>query len=238
MLIYNRGGVYVLICYLWLNFAYWIITRDYKVKPVEIKSPCKLWWTFFTTLLLSYAICWLNYWPGIICYDSIGLIQNGLDRSSQHPIAYIIILHTLVKLGSVKIGIIVYTALSISLFAATFASIMLYIQKQKVPDVIKYLSFVYFLFNPLFATYSINILKDSIWSCFFCLLCFFVCQLLDDTLKSRKFWILFCISVLGTVLFISDNCASKLPLLVTVISYVIESPGCVNSVLKLAVKSV
>lgn len=203
----QSGGVYALICYLLLNIAYYVITRDYKVKSVEIKSPRKLWWSFFAILFLSYTICWLTYWPGLVFIDNWIIARIGMDMSVQHPISYCAIITYLTKLslwlGSINYSVIFYVFIQLLIVCAVLASVCLFIYQSPINKILKMITILCYIFIPVYPMYAISSVKDVLWSVFTAVVPLSIYKLIShpNASSNKRFWILFDTSLVAIVLF-------------------------------------
>lgn len=213
-----QSGLYAFICYLLLNIAYYIITRDYSVKPIEIKSPRKLWWTFFAIFLLSYTICWLTYWPGNVYIDNWNIAQRGMSIADQHPIIYcafiVLLTNISIWLGSINYSIIIYTFLQILIMSLFMSSLYFFIFQRKIPKAIKTILLLVCILLPIYALFTISNTKDIYWA--LCMAGFIILlyRLNISQKQNRRFWILFNIYTLGIVLIRNNGIYIILPTLV------------------------
>ena len=198
--------VYAEMCYLLLNFLYWLISYKYNVKPVKIKNPKRLCFILFGIFLAVYALCWVTYWPGTMFIDNIWIMNFGMMMARQHPIIYVSFILFLLKLGvwlgGLHWSIIIYTALQVLATSAFMASLFFSIFQRRIPYLIKVLLLAVCVALPIYAIFAISNTKDIYWS--LCLSGFTVLiyrlLLSPEQKQSRKFWLLFNIYLLGVVL--------------------------------------
>lgn len=214
-----RAGIYAIICYLSLNLFYYIITLDYKTKQSKLKSPRKLWWTFFIIFITSYGICWLTYWPGTIYIDNWWIALSGTDLyiAGQHPITYCAFISPTTKiglwLGSISYSIAIYTGLQILITSLFMTFLFHFIFQRKIPQTLKIILLLSCIFLPIYALFSISNTKDIYWS--ICVAGFTISlyQLYTSQKQDKKFWLLFNIYVLGIILLRNNGIYIILPTL-------------------------
>ena len=141
--------------------------------------------------MIFMLLCWLPYiiifYPGVLSPDPSFQIRQFfgipnkystysvmLDPSvtitNHHPVVHTLILGFCVKIGkaigSVNLGLFIYTFSQIILLAFTLACTINFLRKEKVKD--KYLLIMLLVYSlvPIFSMYSVAILKDVVFTCF------------------------------------------------------------------------
>lgn len=122
---------------------------------------------FFLLLIVWLPIILLSY-PGNLCYDCLGQIEQGLGLSSyntHHPL-----LHTLIVSGFVKIGTFLFGSNDIGLFlyilfqavvlAAALAGTVSRLAKRKVSHVLRFTVVCVYLFAPMYSNIVSTAIKD------------------------------------------------------------------------------
>ena len=218
--------IYSIICYLLLNIAYYVITHNYDVKSVKIKSLRKLWWIFFAVLLLTYTICWVTYWPGTISIDNWYIAKSGESVSNQHPLAYCLLISFFVNLGtwlgSINYSIILYTFIQIFISCAFISTILTFIFSKKINHLIKWLIFAFYVFVPVYAMFSITSVKDVYWAMGLSTLTLLSYILLhsDKKIENKKFWIIFTLSM-AVVVLLRNNGIHIIAVYTTLLLYIL-----------------
>ena len=206
---------YAELCYLALNFAYWVVLQSYKVKPVKIKHPKTLCFAFFGMFFAIYTICWLNYWPGTMFIDNVWIMKFGMMMARQHPILYVSFVLSLFKLGmwlgGLNYGIAIYTGLQMLAISAFMASLFFSIFQRRIPSAVKIILLISCAALPIYALYAVASTKDVYWSLCLSGLTILIYRLVlsPEEKQSKKFWFLFNIYLLGVVLLRNNGIHSS-----------------------------
>lgn len=187
--------IYSGICWLALEIVRILSLWNWNIKTPDIKSPRLLRLIFFTALVLLHTLCWLVYWPAIICHDNMGILMNGLGMSHQHPILYNAFV-TLCKdigmaFGSARCGVVLYIGIQIAVIDAIIACLIVRLLKMRVPMVLKIMSVLYYLLTPMFMIYGVEMIKDPLWSIAMAVLTLELYEIVTRDVPLRKNWIMF-----------------------------------------------
>ncbi len=176
--------------------------------------------------MIFMIICWLPYiiafYPGVLSPDpsfqikqffgipnkystySIMLDPNVLI-TNHHPVVHTLILGFCVKvgraIGSVNLGLFMYSLGQLLLLAFTLATTINFLKKEKVKDKYLLAMLLIYSFVPVFPMYSMAILKDVVFTCFVILYIMFIYKFIKKDDLNIKEIILFVIVSLFMILF-------------------------------------
>lgn len=187
-------GYYILFISL-LNYLFDYALNNIKIKKTTNKVYNFIFIKHsFIIPLLIILICWLpyiiSYYPGMIFQDSsnqvrqyfgydipknsatnsVNLIDNNVKITSHHPVIHTIILGSCIQLGKLigndNLGVFFYTILQVLLLSSTFAYVINYMKKLKVPNYFRVITLLIFALTPIIPIYAIEITKDVPFVCF------------------------------------------------------------------------
>lgn len=180
-------------------------------KTDFLKPTLKTFFIVSGILILAWLPYFLNYYPGIISYDTNYQLMQGYGiygYSNHHPILHTLIITIISKIGYVisnnyNFGIAIYVILQMIACSLTFSFVIYYMAKRKLPFIIKILALLFFALNPIFPQFSISVWKDVPFMLFMIL---FVIQIIEIINKDKFFIsykrnILFIITMLGIMFF-------------------------------------
>ena len=145
----------------------------------------------FIILFICYLPYIISFFPGILSPDPSNQIKqffhiktNYLDYTvlldpnvyitNHHPVLHTVLLGGLAKigdiLGSINIGIFMYTMLQVFIVIGTFSYSISYLRKLNTPYIIRLFILLGYAFIPVFPFYAISVVKDVIFSCLVVLL--------------------------------------------------------------------
>ena len=173
----------------------------------------------FSTIFMF--ICWLPYiiafYPGILNRDNVFQVKQffGIDNkysyyvnlidSSQiitnhHPYFHTILLGSCVKLGmrlhNANFGFFIFTMLQIITFLFTFSYTIYYLKKNNINYRYRFILLLIYSFVPVFPFYSITLVKDSLYTCYFIIYIILLHSILKEDLDLKKSIQLIVISIL------------------------------------------
>lgn len=168
----------------------------------------------FIMPLVIILICWLPYliayYPGIIMADSsnqikqyfgmnvpeggatasANLINENVKITNHHPVLHTVILGLCMQIGKIigndNIGVFIYTVLQVLLLSSTFAYLINYMKKLRIPNWIRTLTLSIFALIPIFPFYAIEITKDVPFACFVILYVMLIYDLIKNA-NSQKY---------------------------------------------------
>lgn len=140
----------------------------HPVSSSESFSPCRVWFSRFLVLTLSWTLCLLVYFPGVGMNDGLNVLMGRLSSANQFPVYYCIYVVILGKignlLGSLQYAVALYSVLQILLTAAICAGILTFLQARSSSRLFRLLAAAYYILQPALAIYSISMLKDTVFS--------------------------------------------------------------------------
>lgn len=140
----------------------------HPVSSSESFSPCRVWFSRFLVLTLSWTLCLLVYFPGVGMNDGLNVLMGRLSSANQFPVYYCIYVVLLGKignlLGSLQYAVALYSVLQILLTAAICAGILTFLQSRSSSRLFRLLAAAYYILQPALAIYSISMLKDTVFS--------------------------------------------------------------------------
>lgn len=164
-----------------------------KVKPKMINN--KIYKFIFekhpfiiplTILLVCYLPYIIAFYPGILSPDPSNQIKmffhietKYLDYSvlldpnvyitNHHPVLHTVLLGGLAKIGdlmgSVNIGIFMYSIIQVLIVVSTLSFTIYYMKKLKTPSIIRIITLLIYALVPVFPLYAMSVVKDVIFNC-------------------------------------------------------------------------
>lgn len=194
----------------------------------------------FCALLLFYIPVIIISYPGFISWDSfrqiaqayntdsyvpyVNLIDENVKLFNHHPISHTLFIYVCLVLGNAifkswNAGIFLYVLIQTIVFALVVAyCCFALITKFKTRPVSVVIILSYFCLHPKFQLYLMVVSKDIIYSSFFLLL---LCTLIEiiEEINDKRTIILWCISIVGMMLFRNDGFYIIVPVLVMMIPF-------------------
>ena len=208
---------YMVIIYLG---CYFLFDKIKNVKLGEIKTLKKLeklnnikvFSIFFILLFIAYLPYFLNFYPGIMSFDSIFQIHQsiGIEKfTAHHPVLHTLIIKLCIKLGliingSYELGTGIYSFIQILFMSFVFATVLTYMKKNNINLKLVILFLLYYMFYPVFGMYSVTMWKDVPFALAFSLYIICIYEIIcnkDEYLKSKKSNVLFIVSTLLMIFF-------------------------------------
>ncbi len=168
-------------------------------------------WKAFFILIGAYIPFLLLSYPGNLCWDAIGQIEQvilGSGYSSHHPLVHTLIMGGIVELGNIlfhsyEIGVFMYMLLQLTVFAAALASTVWLLAKRGVNGtVLKCLVGLYAI-APIYSNMASTVIKDVPFVSFVIGYVICVSLLLEspEKLRQKGFVAIFILLQLGVILF-------------------------------------
>ena len=148
----------------------------------------------FILPLIIILICWLPYivslYPGVLFQDSSNqirqyfgydvpedsstnssnLIDENVKITNHHPITHTVILGLCMQFGKLvhndNLGLFLYTFMQVMLLTSTFAYIINFTKKLKIPNWIRTVALLIFALLPIIPFYAMEVTKDVPFTCF------------------------------------------------------------------------
>ena len=162
----------------------------------------------FLILFLFYLPFCIISFPGNLCYDVIGQIEQVLTHSysSHHPLLHTLLVGGMTALGkqlfsSYEIGLFLYILIQSALLIAAFSTVIAILAKKKVNSAVLWGILFLYCFTPIYTNLATTALKDVPYTAFVLLYIILYSILLTKPEYSRRpvFHLLFVISQIGTI---------------------------------------
>lgn len=193
-----------------------------KINNILLKKHAYI--KSFVLILIAWIPIFLAFYPGIFSYDSsvqLNEVMKG-TLSNGNPILHTLLVGGCVKLGyslfnSYNFGIAIYSVIQMILLASSFAFIINYFNKKKLPFLIKIVSLCLFMFLPTFSIMSVTTTKDVFFTAIINFLFPFLIEISTNTkefIKSKKNIILIILLLTLTCIFRSNGYYAVLALFI------------------------
>lgn len=140
----------------------------------------------FPFLFFLFFLAWLPalliFWPGIYTYDAAMQISQLVNNSvtEHHPIIHTLFLNSIILIGKLTgnyyLGVIAHTIFQMFICLSVNAYICSKLSNFKINKYLYFFILSYYAFFPLNMLTSIYITKDTLFSTFFFLLIFKLCE--------------------------------------------------------------
>lgn len=139
--------------------------RELKRRPIRGRAA-SFWWC-----VAEIFVCWLPYFvlsfPGILSADSFWQLRQGLGNdalNSHHPVLHTLWMgafaHLGVKLGSIDLGIALFSLSQMVFMAAACAFVLSYLARIGAHRGLRLALLLYFILPPMHGLYSVTLWKD------------------------------------------------------------------------------
>lgn len=176
----------------------------------------------FIIIIICYLPYIISFYPGILSPDPSNQIKQFfhiktkyLDYSilldpnvyitNHHPVLHTVLLGGLAKvgdiIGSVNVGIFMYSIIQICTLVGTLSYTIYYMKKINTPSIIRVISLIIYSLVPVFPFYAMSVVKDVMFNCFVILFCIKIFDIIkDENLNFKNGFILVIIMLLVTML--------------------------------------
>lgn len=179
----------------------------YKKAAVSKWGPAKLevflgskcFRNVFLLLLILWAPVIILSYPGNLCYDFLGQIEQGLgitDYSTHHPLLHTFIATGIIKFGrlltgSLDFGLFLYCLLQAAVLAAALAATVDRLAKRGVSCVLKMVAVCVYIFAPMYSNIASTAVKDVPFMAAFLWYILLLEDLLTGGVENRKplYWV-------------------------------------------------
>lgn len=214
---FSLWDVLWLLCAIWIVFGctvfvLWLIENEILAEIIfqdtgymNKKNLIKL----FIAFVVIYSCYLIIYAPGIVAGDSLSSIRQIEEGflENHHPVFYTCIIGFFLKIGNYigdnNTGILLYCIFQIVITSLTYSYFINWLGKRKIGKVCRIFVFLYYVFSPVFAIYSITLWKDPMFSCGLLMM---IIKLFDfcnkESISKRE---LFCFSILGILISLLRN---------------------------------
>lgn len=136
----------------------------------------------------------LIFWPGIYTYDAAMQISQLVNNevTAHHPVIHTLLLNIIILVGKITgsyyLGAVVHTVLQVLICASVNAYVCSRLSTFRINKYFYYILLIYYLFFPLNMLTPFYITKDTLFSTFFFLLIFKLCEyyLMEKKELSKK----------------------------------------------------
>ncbi len=176
------------------------------------ESRCeKAFWKAFCILLLAYLPVFILSYPGNLCWDAIGQIEQVIFKSgysNHHPLVHTLFVGGMTQMGyvlfhSYEVGLFIYMLVQLVMFISALAATIWILQKRGVSAAFLTGLTALYVLAPVYSNMASTVLKDVPFiSCVIgYMIC--LCLILESPwyLKNRGFTAAFLALQLGTILF-------------------------------------
>ena len=168
-------------------------------------------------LSICYEFILIFYYPGILNFDNANQIKEVMGIHTRYidalipvsnsmltnfnPILHTLILGNLFKLGynlgSVNLGLFMYTILQLIVVITSYSYTLSYSIKKNINPIYAFICLLLLGLIPLFGFYSITAVKDTIYTCFVLLFSLKIYDIVEkDSINYKDYLSLFIISML------------------------------------------
>ncbi len=165
----------------------------------------------FLIIMASYMPFYMISFPGNLCWDVIGQIEQvilGNGYSTHHPLIHTFLVGGLVELGkrlfdSYEIGLAIYVFVQMAMLSAALASTVAVLAQKKVKQWILICLTGVYCIAPMYSNIVTTAIKDVPFCAFVIgyVICFSLILETPALLKNKKFVLIFVLVQLGTILF-------------------------------------
>ena len=196
-----------------------IIINKIDFKNENKKTNKKIFLVSLLTILLSWSVYVLAFYPGILSpdpsnqilqffnvdtkyLDSVIQLDKSVKITNHHPVLHTVLLGGCVKIGEFinnpNLGIFLYTSLQIIFLSCTLSYTIYYLYKLNTPNI--YLIFLLIIYSlvPHYVFYSMSLVKDTVYSTLIILYVIFLFDILyikNDLKYTRTVILLLLISL-------------------------------------------
>lgn len=178
----------------------------------EVKEPVKNHTVYFlivwAIIFGSFIPLFLGAWPGNFVFDAKYQMQNVItgDYKTHHPLIHTLLMGKAYEFGvaggNAAWGYQFYTLLQMLVLSSSFAYLLLYFYKKRVPKCIRIGTLLWFTLFPMHALFSISATKDVLCAAFFLYFMIFLVQFIFDGDKhGRCFYVKMTVSGILLSLF-------------------------------------
>lgn len=169
----------------------------------------------FVILAAVYLFVLILSFPGNLCYDVIGQIEQvtveTVGFSEHHPLMHTLLVGGLVQLGEVifgskEIGLFVYMIVQNTMIIAALSATVSVLSKRNVRFELLLSLILLYCISPIYTNLSSTAIKDIPFAAFVIgyIICFALLLEAPQRVKSVKFFVVFILMQIGTV-FMRNN---------------------------------
>lgn len=179
-LLLNLAG-YFIIFYYSISYLFMFTDKYKKTKEEDRKiylGNKEILSTSRFSFLINFGLFFIinllfliKFYPGILTFDSYNELMQAkgvIPLMNNHSVLHSSILMLFVKFGmlfkSVNLGVFLYMIFQNALVSLTFAYILYFMAKEKVPILFRVGAVLFFAFHPINIFYTISLWKDILFS--------------------------------------------------------------------------
>lgn len=206
---FSLAGYAVLFCALTAFLCFLLDTHRFTDEGVHFFTR-RAFLKSFLILLLAYLPFVILSYPGNLCWDVIGQIEQvitDVGYSTHHPLVHTLIVGGFVQAGQVlfhsyEIGLFLYTLFQTALLAAALAATIAVLAGRKAKFSLLLTLLLLYCITPVYSNAASTALKDIPFCAFVIGYVISLALLAEkpDLLKSKKFTALFILLQIGVVL--------------------------------------
>lgn len=191
-------------------FANWLKKTDFTTAEEHFFTH-RPFLKAFLILSAFYGVFLIISYPGNLCYDVIGQIEQvtaGKGFSAHHPLAHTLLAGGLTQLGktlfgSYEIGLFLYMWVQLFLFAAALAGTIMVLSKRGLKKCWLLTVLLLYMMTPIYSNLVSTALKDVPFVAFVIgyLVCFAMVLEKPGLLKNVKFDLVFVLLQVCVILF-------------------------------------
>ncbi len=144
------------------------VNSDWRPERLERFLGKNCFRNVFLLLMLLWMPVLLLSYPGNLCYDCLGQIEQGLGLapySAHHPLLHTLIVSAFIKVGRLvtggnDAGLFVYVLLQASALAAALAATMARLAKRQVSLAVRLAVACVYVFAPMYSNMASTAVKD------------------------------------------------------------------------------
>ncbi len=165
----------------------------------------------FFIILASYMPFYILSFPGNLCWDVIGQIEQvifDVGYSTHHPLVHTFLVGGLVELGnrlfsSYEIGLAIYVFVQMAMLAAALAATVAVLVRKKAKRWLILCLMTVYCIAPTYSNIATTAIKDVPFCAFVIgyVICYALILETPKLLKDKKFVFVFILMQLGTILF-------------------------------------
>lgn len=144
------------------------VSSEWSSKRIDGFLGKKSFRNVFLLLLLIWAPVILLSYPGNLCFDCLGQIEQGLGMapfSAHHPLLHTLFVSSIIRIGrgitgSYNIGLFLYVIFQSLVLAAALAATLQRMYERKVSYTLRLVTLCIYLFAPMYSNMVSTAIKD------------------------------------------------------------------------------
>ncbi len=144
-------------------------------------------------LIIVYGICYISFYPGIFSYDmpkQDPMAKGEIPLTNHHPVLHTLIWKFFLTIKNITnipyIEIVGYSLFQLTIVIITYIVLIKWLCKNNYSNRFVYITFLYYLLNPILHVFSFNPTKDVLFAC---MLQLFLISIIDLLTKNKTNYI-------------------------------------------------